>query len=139
MKMITMWITGIYLIVMAVFDRRRKEIPLLPGILCFPVLAGVQIINGKGWLFLCSGLVVGIILYLLSKATEGAIGEGDALVYLLTGIALGFFRNVELLLCSLVLASFVSGFLLVFRRVGKKYRIPFIPFTTVAYGVVILL
>lgn len=139
MEVIIMGITGSYLAVMAVIDRRRKEIPVIPGIFCLVVLALAQIVNGKGWIHWVPGLLIGLFLYLVSKVTRGAIGEGDALVYLLTGIALGFFRNLELLICSLFLASIVSGFLLVFCRVGKKYRVPFVPFTALAYGMVMLI
>ena len=139
MEVIITGITGTYLAAMAVIDRRRKEIPVIPGIFCLVVLALAQIVNGKGWIHWVPGLLIGLFLYLVSKVTRGAIGEGDALVYLLTGIALGFFRNLELLICSLFLASIVSGFLLVFCRVGKKYRVPFVPFTALAYGMVMLI
>ena len=80
-----------------------------------------------------------VFLYLMSKATRGAVGEGDALVYLMTGVTLGFFGNIELLTLSLFFSAIVSVFLLVFRKVGKKKRIPFVPFTAIAYGVVMVL
>ena len=86
-----------------------------------------------------SGCRVGVFLYLMSKATRGAVGEGDALVYLMTGVTLGFFGNIELLTLSLFFSAIVSVFLLVFRKVGKKKRIPFVPFTAIAYGVVMVL
>lgn len=131
-------ITGSYLAVMAVIDRRRKRIPVLPGIICLIAVILGQIIQGTVWHEWLPGVLIGLFLYAVSKATRGAVGEGDALVYLLTGVSLGFFRNLELLVCSLFLASIVSGFLLIFRRVGRKYRIPFVPFTAVAYGMVML-
>lgn len=132
-------ITGGYLAVMAVIDRRKKEIPVLPGVICLIVLVLAQIINCESWSHWLPGILVGLFLYLVSKVTRGAVGEGDALVYLLTGVSLGFFRNLELLVCSLFLSALVSVFLLVFRRVGKKYRIPFVPFTALAYGMVMLI
>lgn len=131
-------IMGSYLVAMAVIDRRRKEIPVLPGILCFVALVLAQVVNCKSWVQWFPGILIGLLLYLVSKVTRGAVGEGDAFVYFVTGIALGFFRNLELLVCSLFLASLFSGFLLVFHRVGKKYRIPFVPFTALAYGVVMV-
>ena len=114
-------ITGIYLSVMAVIDHRLQKIPVLPGVI------GILVI------------VLGVFLYLMSKATRGAVGEGDALVYLMTGVTLGFFGNIELLTLSLFFSAIVSVFLLVFRKVGKKKRIPFVPFTAIAYGVVMVL
>ena len=139
MEMIITAITGSYLAIMAVIDRRRKEIPVLPGVLCLILLVRAQFVDCKGWLSWLPGMLIGLFLYIVSKISDGAIGEGDALVYFLTGVALGFFRNLELLICSLFLSSLVSGFLLVFRRVGKKERIPLVPFTALAYGMVMLL
>jgi leader peptidase (prepilin peptidase)/N-methyltransferase len=57
----------------------------------------------------------------------------------MTGVTLGFFGNIELLTLSLFFSAIVSVFLLVFRKVGKKKRIPFVPFTAIAYGVVMVL
>lgn len=139
MEVVITVITGIYLAVMAVIDRRRKEIPVLPGIVCILAVVLAQILNHMGWLYWLSGLLVGVFLYLVSKLTRGAVGEGDALVYLLTGAALGFFRNLELLMLSLFFSSIVAGFFILFRRVGRKYKIPFVPFTAIAYGVVMIL
>jgi leader peptidase (prepilin peptidase)/N-methyltransferase len=139
MEMMITGITGIYLAVMAVIDRRKKEIPILPGVIGMIAIVLAQLLNHTGWRYWLSGVLVGVFLYLTSKLTKGAVGEGDAFVYVLTGTALGFFRNLELLVVSLFLSSLVAGFLLLFRRVGRNYRIPFVPFTALAYGMVMLL
>lgn len=132
-------LTAIYLAVMAVIDRRTKTIPVLPGIIGTIAIAIAQMMDHvSGWQWI-PGVLVGVFLYFISRATKGAVGEGDALVYTLTGVALGFFRNLELFILSLFLSSLVAGFLLVFRRVGKDCKIPFVPFTAVAYGVVMFL
>ena len=127
-------ITGIYLSVMAVIDHRLQKIPVLPGVIGILVI----VLASDFWKWM-PGVAVGVFLYLMSKATRGAVGEGDALVYLMTGVTLGFFGNIELLTLSLFFSAFVSVFLLVFRKVGKKKRIPFVPFTAIAYGVVMVL
>lgn len=132
-------ITGVYLSVMAVIDRRRMQIPVLPGVICIVSVVVAQIVDGVNWILWVPGVFVGLFLYLVSRITRGAVGEGDALVYFLTGAALGFTRNVELLVISLFFSSLVAGFLILFRHVGKTYKIPFVPFTAVAYGVVMLL
>lgn len=132
-------IAGVYLAVMAVIDRRQKEIPVIPGIVCIVFIILAQIVAGKplsGWL---PGILVGIFLSLVSRLSRGEVGQGDALVYLVTGLALGFFRNLELLILSLFLAAITGLILLVIRRVGRKHAMPFIPFTAIAYGVVLIL
>ncbi len=102
------------------------------------VIVLARVVDGDFWKWM-PGVAVGVFLYLMSKATRGAVGEGDALVYLMTGVTLGFFGNIELLTLSLFFSAIVSVFLLVFRKVGKKKRIPFVPFTAIAYGVVMVL
>ena len=110
-------ITGIYLSVMAVIDHRLQKIPVLPGVIGILVIVLARVVDGDFWKWM----------------------PGDALVYLMTGVTLGFFGNIELLTLSLFFSAIVSVFLLVFRKVGKKKRIPFVPFTAIAYGVVMVL
>ena len=66
MEVIITGITGTYLATMAVIDRRRKEIPVMPGIFCLVVLALAQIVNGKGWIHWVPGLLIGLFVYLVS-------------------------------------------------------------------------
>lgn len=86
-----------------------------------------------------SGAGVGILLLLLAKVTGGSIGSGDALVYIVTGTGLGFVKILDVLFLSLLMSAVVAGALFIFRHVGKKYAIPFVPFTAIAYGLVVLL
>lgn len=139
MKWLIFSITMGYLVVMAIIDGKKKEIPCIPGWFCLAVLIVVQIVaqnEVKEFLF---GMIVGLLLWGISKISKGGVGEGDALVYLVTGVALGLWRNMELLMLSLILASFVSLWFLVVKRKGRKYKIPFIPFTAISYGVVFFL
>lgn len=130
---------GIYLVVMAVVDGKNKEIPIIPGIVCFICIVAGQIVNGTPWQTWLPGILIGVVLYGVSKGSRGSIGEGDALVYIQTGALLGWIRNLEVLLLSLLLCSVVSLGLLVFRHVGRRHKVAFVPFTAIAYGVVMLL
>lgn len=132
-------IIGVYLIGMAVIDWKNKEIPLWPGVLCLGSLTLGQFISGQDWRFFLSGACVGVFLYIISRLSRGGIGEADALVYSITGLLLGFYHNMELLLISLFMAAIVGGYLMIVRHVGRKYKIAFVPFTALAYGVVVLL
>ena len=82
---------------------------------------------------------VGVLLYGVSRVSHGSIGEADALVCAVTGAAIGMMRNLEMLLISLLLAALVGGALLVIKRVGLKYQMPFVPFVFASYGMVMLL
>lgn len=131
-------IVGVYLLAMAVIDGRKREIPILPGVICLVCIIAGQMANNVSWRVWMPGMLVGVILFAVSKASRGAIGEGDALVYTLTGALLGITGNMELLLISLLLCSLVSLGLIVFRRVGRQYKIAFVPFIAIAYGVVVI-
>ncbi len=139
MKWYVFTITMSYLVIMAVIDGRKKEIPCVPGWMCLISLIVGQIIQNQGIPVLLLGMFWGVFLWGISKVTKGGIGEGDALVYAVTGAALGFWGNLELFMISLILASIASLWLLVIKKKGRKYKIPFIPFTAAAYGVVFFL
>lgn len=139
MEKIVLVIAGIYLGIMAVIDRRRNEIPIIPGLVCMVLIILVQIAGGNRLSAWLPGAGIGAFLFLVGKLSRGGIGEGDALVYVITGITLGFWENLELLIMSLTFASMAGLILLVFRRVGRKHAMPFVPFTAVAYGVMLII
>ena len=138
-KNILMIMVAIYLVVMAIADGKNKEIPVLPGIVCFVCIVVGQIADGTPWQSWLPGISVGALLYGISKGSRGSIGEGDALVYILTGALLGVGKNLEVLILSLLLCSVVSLGLLAVRHVGRHHKIAFVPFTAIAYGMVMLL
>ena len=132
-------LVGVYLLIMGIIDFRKKEIPILPGVICLSLVTVTRLVSGEGILSVGMGVFVGLLLYGVSRISRGAVGEADALVYAVTGALLGGYGNLELLLISLILAALFGGLLLVIKRVGRKYRMPFVPFTFVAYGMVMCL
>ena len=84
------------------------------------------------------GVGVGIFIYAVSRISRGGIGAADGLVYAVTGVCLGFYGNIELLLISLLMAAFVGGALMIIKKVGRKYRMPFVPFTLAGYVLVMM-
>lgn len=132
-------LVAVYLAVMAVTDLRKKEILLWPGTLCLLIVTVMRLVAGISPVGIGLGIGVGALLYGVSRISHGGIGAADALVYAVTGAAIGFTRNLELLLVSLILAAIVGGVLLLVKKVGLKYRMPFVPFTLVSYGMVMLL
>lgn len=139
MEKVNLFIAGVYLIVMAAIDRRTKQIPVWPGAVCMAAMVMVHIIDGRDWKYWLPGILVGIFLYVVSRVSRGRVGAGDALVYAVTGMALGFGRNIELLATSLFLASIAAVLLIIVRRVRRNYAIPFVPFTAAAFVLVVCL
>ena len=129
----------LYLVVMAVIDIRKKSIPVIPGVVLLIIVAVVRLVAGVSPVTVGAGMGIGVLLYGISRVSKGEIGEADGLVYAVTGAALGIMKNCELLLVSLILAAIVGGVLMIFKKVGRKYKLPFVPFTLVSYGLVIFL
>ncbi len=131
-------IAAAYLAAMSVIDIRKKEIPVLPGLICFGILTILQTAAGAGLRTSLAGAVLSVFLWGVSRITGGGIGEGDALIFAVTGAALGFWANLEILVLGLFLSAAAGAFLLLVRRVSVKSRIPFVPFAAVSYGAVML-
>lgn len=139
MENIGLIVCAIYVCGMGIVDLKKKEIPVLPGIILLLLLTVWQLLCcGKSLFWLLSLLPAGA-LFAVSKGSRGAIGEGDALIFGVTGMVFGLYKNVELLIVSLMLCSFVAGALFLFRHVGRKYKIPFVPFVAVGYGLVVMM
>lgn len=132
-------IMGIYVTVMAVIDIRKREIPVVPGIACTVAIIALQLLRGIGWWTWLPGVAISGILWFVCKISHGAVGMGDAMVYLVLGVGLGFFENMEVLTISLFLAAVAGVIMMIWRRVGRNYAMPFIPFTAAAYAAVICL
>lgn len=63
----------------------------------------------------------------------GSVGRADGMILVVSGIFLGFEKNVEVFVMGLFLAGITSLFLSVIRRKGRTYRIPFAPFLLAGY------
>lgn len=132
-------IVFIYLLSMAVYDLKKKEIHL-------PLSAAVAVILFTRQLFLIAGgkspaadaflgIGVGVALIVVSIVSRGAIGIGDGILFMICGLLLGIYENSVLLFLSLVLTAFVSGMLLIIRRAERTDTLPFAPFVFVGFGV----
>lgn len=139
MEKIIWIISGSYITIMAFTDLKKKEIPVIPGIVCVLSIVLLQITRENRWEDWLPGACIGFVLWAVSKLSRGAVGEGDALAYTVLGLALGFMEGLEVLIISLFLAALTGSVLILCRRVSKRYAMPFIPFTAVAYGMVVFL
>ncbi len=79
------------------------------------------------------GMLIGIGVMILSKATRGKIGMGDGYLLCVTGLGLGFWSNLELFALGLFFAAILSILLLILRVIQRKSSIPFIPFLMIGY------
>lgn len=126
-------IVGVILLVLSVWDVRKKTVPVIPVILCVVLVMVYRVFLGEISQTL-GGIGIGGLILMVSFLSGGDVGGGDALVFGMTGALLGISGNVELLLLSLILSGIVSLFFVVIKKKGRKYRIPYVPFIGIAYG-----
>ena len=79
------------------------------------------------------GMLPGAILLLFAWISGESIGFGDGWLFVVTGIFLGLQKNVLLLLGSLIVAGMFAIICLVLRRKEKSDRIALAPFVLIAY------
>lgn len=133
-------ILGGVLFACAIIDIKSKKISLVVlGItfvwvlIVLPFRKDISCIEGLG------GFLVGITLFGINRVTREQIGLGDACLFCIMGVGLGFWDNLNLLLYSLLLAAIFSAGLILIKKVGKRYAIPFVPFVLLGYIGVLLL
>lgn len=130
----------IYFLAASVYDVKDRKIPMFVSAAAACVLFVIRLY------FVCRGempvqtafLGVGIGAALLgvSVLTKGEIGAGDGMMFMVSGLVSGFYENAVLLFVSLVFTAAAGGVLVVVKRVGRKYELPFAPFVFAGYGVI---
>jgi len=135
---------GCALVVLFVIDLRHR---ILPNVITLPgIVLGLlfSVVNPPGWVSSLIGIVLGgLIPYVIAvtyerlRGVEG-LGMGDVKMLAMIGAFLGW----PLMIVTLVLASFMGSVvgvgMMVGRRGGMKYELPFGTFLTLASFVALL-
>lgn len=79
------------------------------------------------------GMGIGIMILLYGFLLGGGVGLADGMILIVSGIFLGFEKNLEVFIAGLFLVGITSLFLSVIKKKGQTYRIPFAPFLLVGY------
>ena len=86
-----------------------------------------------------TGALVGGVFLLISRLTQEAFGYGDSLMIAVTGVYLGFWNVLYLLVWAYVLAAVFAGYVLIRKGFQKDAAFPFVRFLLAAYiGIVCL-
>ena len=92
-------------------------------------LAVAGIITGSlSYLQLFSGAALGLGMLLISAVTGEKLGRGDAIIACICFPLIGAIEGLTVLLVSFLMAAAVSVVVLIVRKCGTGYRLPFIPF-----------
>lgn len=142
MKIVGSIILFVYLLAMSVYDIRKREIQMkVTAVAAVLLLAGQvsRIVQGElSWYWILGGVVPGLIIIAISWCTRGQIGIGDGIIFIVSGIFLGFYENEVLLFLSLLFSAAAGGILVLLKRMGRKDAFPFVPFVCAGYGVMSL-
>lgn len=138
--MFEMLSVGISLGICAVWDWKRREIPVWM-LLAFQAIAlgaaifcSVETLGSR-----VAAMGIGILFFIFSKITDQAIGYADSWIILSLGIYLGIEKLLLVLFWASFTAAIVSLVILWIRKWNRKDTIPFIPFLIMGYAGMILL
>ena len=87
-----------FLTVAAWQDLRNKSISVWLYLGYGAVAGAIRLTGGEPVLQALSGGLVGVVLLAAGRLTAGAIGSGDGLFFVVSGLYLSFYDNVRLLL-----------------------------------------
>ncbi len=126
-------ILGLVMGVGSVYDIRYQRIPvwLLGGgalVLCTFVLIEGDVFSPIRIMGLVPGVVIGIVGHLCK-----AVGSGDGVLIVLIGYVLGIWNLCTILCAAFALLMVVAGCLVCIKKIGRKSKLPFYPFATVGY------
>lgn len=129
-------LTGCWLLAASAVDIRSRRIPV--WMLALGGTAAVLAVvcrcgfTSAECMDMIKGCIPGAILLLMAAAT-GKAGTADGFVLIFLGISTGGKICLVVFMLSLLLISMFSVILLVFRRVGRSTRLPYLPFLSVAW------
>ena len=115
------------LLVLSVIDLREKQISLVPVLVLGTLAVVYRLCSGISWMEVALGIIPGLILIVFAFCTRESIGYGDGAVLCALGLFCGVKQSVAVLGMALVLSSILAIVLLVFKKVGRKTELPFLP------------
>lgn len=123
----------ILLLYSAYTDIKTKEIMMVPVYAC--ILMGLLRLatNNSEWLKVIYGLIPGMLMLLFSFVSKGAIGEGDAYLFVAVGMLQGFRMAMDVMIISFLIAAVFSIGSLLLRKIKKSETIAFAPFVLTGY------
>ena len=115
-------------------DQRKRQFYVWPVIAMSILMAVIQLFNkDTKFIDILTGCIPGVVVWLFSRWSEGAIGEGDAFVIGGLGMVIGWRMVCSVCFTASLLCASVAVYLLLGRKDGKRMELPFMPFLAVAY------
>ncbi len=132
-KYVLLWI---FLVFHAISDIKTRKINVIVCIL-FGIAGMIFFIcnSERDVLSLTGGLMAGAYLLVFSFLTKEAVGVGDGIVVMATGIWLGGVVTFAVLMGGFVLAALFGLMGICTQKATGKTELAFIPFFTISYTV----
>ena len=124
----------IFLLWNGILDVRRQEVSL-KSFWIFGI-AGMMLnlwLRYQTWWEALGGVGVGVLLVAAAFLTGEAVGCGDGLLVCVTGLYLGIWENISLLLAGTAICALVMAAGLLLGKIRRKDRFPLVPFLLLAY------
>lgn len=118
---------------LALTDKRHLEIKKNMLFVAAVILLFAGSFISKGLESRLGGAAFGIVIMLFCRFSEEALGFADGIIIFVCGIAFGLQETVTLCFFAAVYAGIYSAILLLTHKVGRKSRIPFLPFLLFGY------
>ena len=116
-------------------DFKYKEIPLWLSILGGTIGVVFCITENRPFTSVLSACFPGILMLGFSWLTKEVIGYGDGIVLMVMGIYLTISQLLSIGMMAFCVAGVVALLLLVLCKKNGSYRIPFVPFLAISYGI----
>ena len=124
-------------------DVRKHIIPdmaILIGLIGAAALAGAESVLAQSWSpvwqMLLSFAIAGLPFALVILVTRGGMGAGDMKLMALIGALFAWRVALVTLFFGIVLAGLFAAGLLIFKKAGRKTKIPLAPFLAAGWGLV---
>lgn len=125
--------------IMSAQDIRQKKVSLwLIALLGLVGILAIAVDSSCTWQLRLTGVVPGIVLWIISMMPGNRIGSGDSYVLMVLGIHSGLWRVLNCLLYGTVFCALVGGIFLVLRKKSRKDTLPFLPFLTAGFVLTVL-
>ena len=128
----------IFLIICSIKDIRTRTISLKCSIFFGMAISLISIIASISSLTdILLSLIPGLCIIFIGFISHQAIGYGDGIVVLIIGLSIGLKDTLMCCLLAFFLAAIISV-VLILKQHSKKDALPFVPFLSGSYLIIIL-
>ena len=116
----------------------------VPNVVTYPAVLGAiaigMIIPDANRLnVLAGGMLTGCTFAIMYIATRGGMGMGDVKLSFFVGFALGLKFGALAMLATAMAGGVIAGFLLIFRKAGRRDPMPYGPFISIGMLYIMLM